>query len=60
MTVLDIITQVRYRLGDTSTTGWTDDRLLALVDAGQRDLANSTAIVTFIIRVKTFFKITHS
>ncbi len=44
MTILDVIEASRARLGDTDSTGWTDKRLLNLVNAGQRDLCRRASI----------------
>jgi len=44
MKVQEVIDDVRYRLGDVDKTGWSDDRLLALINAGQRDLCRRASV----------------
>ena len=44
MTVQSIITDARFRLGDTDKTGWSDERLLNLINAGQRDLCRRASV----------------
>jgi len=44
MKVQEVIDDVRYRLGDVDKSGWSDDRLLALINAGQRDLCRRASV----------------
>jgi len=44
MLVRDIVEASRYRLGDTDETGWSNDRLVKLVNAGQKDICKTTSI----------------
>ena len=44
MLVRDVLESARSRLGDIDKTGWTDDRLLSLINAGQRDLCRRSSI----------------
>ena len=44
MVVRDIIEAARYRLGDLDKTGWSNDRLVKLVDDGQKDICKTTSI----------------
>ena len=51
MTATKIIEFARYRLGDTDSTGWSDKRLVDLVDAAQKDFCRRSGIhkkVTYI------------
>lgn len=40
----DVLTAVRGRLGDINKTGWTDERLMTLVNQGQFDICKTTNI----------------
>ncbi len=44
MLVRDIIEAARDRLGDSDGTGWSDDRLIRLVNAAQKDICKRTSI----------------
>ena len=44
MTVQSVIKDARFRLGDTDETGWSDERLLSLINAGQRDLCRRASV----------------
>ena len=44
MTATKIIEFARYRLGDTDSTGWSDKRLVDLVDAAQKDFCRRTGV----------------
>jgi len=44
MLVSDIVQSARDRLGDTDKTGWSDERLIRLVNEGQKDICKLTSI----------------
>jgi len=44
MLVRDIVEAARYRLGDTDKTGWSDNRLVKLVNSGQKDICKTTSV----------------
>ncbi len=44
MQVRDILEASRDRLGDIDGTGWTDDRLIRLIDSAQKDICKTTSI----------------
>ena len=43
--IADILRKARYRLADPDGDRWTDERLIQLVDEGQRDIAHQTRIL---------------
>jgi len=44
MTVQEVIRAARARLGDVDKTGWSDDRLLEIINNGQRDMCRRASI----------------
>ncbi len=44
MIVREVVEAARDRLGDADGTGWTDTRLVRLVNAGQKDICKTTSV----------------
>ena len=59
MTVQDVIRAARSRLGDTDSTGWSDNRLLEIINNGQRDMCRRASIYRRMVIVDLANGISH-